>query len=300
MDAGSVTAAAERLHLTQPAISKLLAGFEIAVGMRLFDRSKRRLIPTVEARMLMHEIDRIFGEINRFSRFAADVRNLQAGELTIASVTALGQRHVPRVIANFVRERSSVHVGLHLRSSYEVAEWTASNKVDLGITMMPVDHPSIRNEVLSEVQAVCALPLGHRLNDKRWIEPADLANENFISFMKNGRLRHVIDGVFEDARVVRQLRLDAFSSDSACAFVSAGVGVSIVEPYTASEYLSHGELVLKPFRPAINYQFLLLYPAFREPSLLAVAFAKQLRTFLTRLKLPVATTPDRKRTLVLR
>lgn len=280
MDTGRVTDAGHRLSLSQPAVSKLLASLESALDMQLFSRNKKRLTPTTEAIALRREIDKIFIGVQELTRFAGELRNIRTGELTIVSVMTFGQRHVPRVIAEFLKQHELVNVGLHLRSSAEVAEWTASQKADVGISMLPVDHPAIRDEALCEVDAVCVIPNGHRLCTKAFIAPKDLAGENFISFMRDGRLRHVIDGVFEKAHVSRQLRIETFMSDPACALVAAGVGVSIVEPFTASEYSSTGQLVAKPFRPSVRYQFKLLYPRFREPSLVTQAFVAELRDYI--------------------
>lgn len=286
METGRVTDAAGNLNLSQPAVSKLLANFEHALGMRLFTRDRKRLTATAEAQALLREINKIFAGVQEVTRFASELRSMRTGELTIVSVAALGQRHVPRVIAGFLREHAAVNVGLHLRSSTEVAEWAASQKADVGISMMPVDHPAIRTEILCEVDAVCVLPVGHRLRRKPFIEPRDLAGENFISFMRDGRLRHVIDSIFEQAHVSRELRIDTFMSDSACAFVAADVGVSIVEPFTAGEYARSGQLIVKPFRPSVRYQFRLLFPRFREPSLVAQAFVEELRESIRTLRLP--------------
>jgi DNA-binding transcriptional LysR family regulator len=286
MDAGRVTDAANNLNLSQPAVSKLLANFEQALGMKLFIRDRKRLTATAEAHALLREINKIFVGVQDVTRFASELRNMRTGELTIVSVAALGQRHVPRVIAGFLRDHTSVNVGLHIRSSSEVADWTASQKADIGISMMPVDHPAVRDEILCEVDAVCVLPNGHHLGRKPFIEPRDLSGENFISFMRDGRLRHVIDSIFEQAQVSRQLRVDAFMSDSACAFVAADVGVSIVEPFTAAEYAMSKQLIIKPFRPPVLYQFRLLFPRFRAPSLVTQAFVEKLQTSIRTLRLP--------------
>ncbi len=286
MESGRVTDAAERLHLTQPAVSKLVSHFEMALEMQLFSRSKKRLVPTMEAHALLREINKIFVGVQDVSRFADGLRGLRTGELTIVSVAALGQRHVPRVVAGFLRKHPTVNVGLHLRSSAEVADWIASQRADVGISMMPVDHPAVRDEMLCQVDAVCVLPTGHRLGRKKSVAPPDLAGETFISFTRDGRLRHVIDNLFEQARVSRDLRIEAFMSDSACAFVAAGVGVSIVEPFTASEYAANGKLLMKPFQPPVLYQFRLLFPRFRHPSLLASAFVEDLVSSIEALELP--------------
>lgn len=291
METGRVTDAANKLSLSQPAVSKLLANFEVALGMRLFSRSKKRLTPTVEAQSLLREINKIFVGVQELTQFASDLRTIRTGELTIVSVMTFGQRHVPRVIAEFLNQHDSVNIGLHLRSSAEVADWTASQKADVGISMLPVDHPAIRDEVLCEVDAVCIIPNGHRLGAKPFIVPKDLAGENFISFMRDGRLRHVIDSVFEKARVARELRIDTFMSDPACALVAAGVGISIVDPFTASEYGNTRQLVVKPFRPSVRYQFRLLFPRFREQSLVTQAFVEVLRGYVRTLLHPTRLDP---------
>lgn len=286
MEVGRVTDAANHLKLSQPAVSKLLASFELSVGMQLFSRTKKRLTPTVEAHALLREINKMFAGMQEVAHFAGELRSMRMGELTIVSVAALGQRHIPRVIAEFLTTHSSVNIGLHIRSSADVAGWATAQKADIGISMMRIDHPAIRDELLCEVDAVCVLPIGHRLSAKAFVTPSDLAGENFISFMRDGRLRHVIDSVFEHAHVSRRLHIDAFASDSACAFVAAGVGVSIVEPFTATEYARSGQLIIKPFRPPILYQFWIQFPRFREPSLVAQAFVKDLRASIQALRLP--------------
>ncbi|MBK9609188.1 MAG: LysR family transcriptional regulator [Betaproteobacteria bacterium] len=214
MEVGRVTDAANKLHLSQPAVSKLLANLELVLGLQLFSRSKKRLTPTAEAQALLREINKVFVGIQAVTRLASELGNMRIGELTIVSVAAFGQRHVPRVIAEFLKKHDSVNIGLHLRNSLDVADWTASQKADIGISMMPVDHPAVRHEILCEVDAVCVIPIGHRLCKKRFIEPRDLAGETFISFTPDGRLRHVIDSVFERARVSRDLRIGANRSTS--------------------------------------------------------------------------------------
>ena len=71
--------------------------------------------------------------------------------------------------------------------------------------MMPFEHPSMATEELCRVSAVCVLPRDHRLARRKMIRPADLRGERFLSFPIEGRMRHLIDAVFEQERIERSL-----------------------------------------------------------------------------------------------
>lgn len=276
LETGLVTAAAERMNLSQPAVSKLIANFEAAVEMPLFRRVRKRLVPTPEADLLYREVERLFTGLQDIANVAREIRGLRAGELSIACVAALGHDHVPRLVAQLLRDKPDVNVGLYITSAGNVAEWVIAQKVDLGISMSALEHPAVVCEPLCSVEAVCIMPRGHRLAGRRVVKPQDLAGETFVSFAPGSRIRHRIDGIFEQSGVARRTTAHAFVSNSACALVANGFGVSIVEPFTAREYVRRGELVARPFRPAVTYDFQVFFPRFRERSLLAREFAARL------------------------
>lgn len=275
-ETGYVTAAAERMSLSQPAVSKLLANFEAAVGLALFRREKKRLVPTPEAGLIYREVEKLFTGLQGIAGVAQEIRGLRAGELSIACVSALGHEHVPRLVAGFLKDKPEVNVGLYITSADNVAQWVIAQKVDVGISMTATDHPAVVSESLCRVDAVCVLPKGHRLAKKKSLRPADLAGETFISFAPGSRIRHLIDGIFEQAGVERRTTAHAFVSNSACALVANGFGVSIVEPFTAHEFARRGVLELRSFRPSVTYEFHLFFPRFRERSMLAKDFAGRL------------------------
>lgn len=276
METGYVTAAAERMSLSQPAVSKLLANFEAALGLTLFTRVKKRLLPTPEAALVHREVGKVYTGLEGIAGVAQEIRGLRAGELTIASVSALGHEHVPRLVAQFLKDKPEVNVGLYITSAGNVSEWAIAQKIDLGISMSAIEHPAVRSESLCRMEAVCVMPNGHPLTKKKSIRPADLAGETFISFAQDSRIRHAIDQTFEQAGVARRMAAQAFVSNSACALVANGFGVSIVEPFTAQEYARRGVLAVRPFRPAVVYNFHLFFPRFREKSLLVREFTAKL------------------------
>ena len=101
METGTVTAAAERMLVTQPAMSKMLAGLEIDLNLTLFQREKRRLIPTDEARLLYNEVRRLFASLADVERFADDLRSFRTGELRLITGSTLGLTLVADSLADF-------------------------------------------------------------------------------------------------------------------------------------------------------------------------------------------------------
>lgn len=279
MEHGTVTAAAERLGVSQPAVSKILAGLEHEIGYPLFTRIKRRLAPTSEARLLAAEVTRLYHSLDRISEMAREIRDRQVGDLHVYSTPALGRTVLPDVMAGFVKRHAKAHIVFHVRSSTYINQKMVDQQIDLGFSMMPFEHPSMVTEELSRAAAVCVLPAGHRLARRKLIRPADLRGERFLSFPLDGRMRHLIDAAFEQERIERGLQIDVYSSADACALAARGLGVSIVEPFTARDYERDGIAVV-PFEPRIRYLFRAMRPRFRKPSRLADAFLDAVKAHL--------------------
>jgi DNA-binding transcriptional LysR family regulator len=271
MERGTVTAAAERLGVSQPAVSKILAGLELEIGYPLFTRIKRRLAPTSEAQLLAGEVSRLYRGLERVSEVAREIRDRQVGDLHIYSTPALGRTVLPDVLAGFLKRHAKAHVVFHVRSSTYVNQKMVDQQLDLGFSMMPFEHPAMVAEELSRAAAVCVLPGDHRLARRKVVRPADLRGERFLSFPLDGRMRHLIDAAFEQDRIERRTQVDVYSSAEACALAARGVGVSIVEPFTARDYRGEG-IAIVPFEPRIRYLFRAMRPRYRKPSRLADAF----------------------------
>ena len=279
MERGTVTAAAERLGVSQPAVSKILAGLELEIGYPLFTRLKRRLAPTSEAQLLAGEVSRLYRGLERVSEVAREICYRQVGDLQIYSTPALGRTVLPDVLAGFMRRHAKAHVVFHVRSSTYINQKMVDQQLDLGFSMMPFEHPAMVSEELSRAPAVCVLPGDHRLARRKVVRPADLRGERFLSFPSDGRMRHLVDAVFEQERIERRTQIDVYSSAEACALAARGVGVSIVEPFTARDYRGEG-IAIVPFEPRIRYLFRDMRPRYRKPSRLADAFLAAVKDHL--------------------
>ena len=276
VEAGGVSAAAKRLLISQPAVSKLIMAFERSIDLALFLRHKRRLVPTPEALLLYEEIERFSLGINRLDRFAADLRALKRGSIRVACLPSLGLRIVPRLMARFAAERPGARLTIHVRTSAKISDWLLGQQIDLGIAMLPVHHPAIDVEPLVRARAVCVLPSGHPLASSPRLTPPDLKDESFISLGHEDRSEFTIQRVFDDYSVTRHIAFETNLSEVACHLVASGAGVSIVDPFTAAHFDSP-DIVIRPFHPMITFDIFLLFPALRPRSRLLESFITELK-----------------------
>lgn len=283
MRTGSVTNAAQMLHVTQPSVSRLIADLERSVGFRLFKRVKGMVpIATPEAEILLQEVERSFTGIQELKRIATDIKNLRTGQLRIACLPALSTGFVPSAIQAFVADHPSTRIHLQTRSSSTVRIWVAAQQFDFGFATPAGEIAGLISEPFVSGRGVCVLPPKHPLANRRVIRPSDLVDQPFISLALEDPARRKIDNIFEQAGIERNIVVETQYAMTICGLVQRGVGCTILNPVTALDFVPLG-LVLKPFEPAINFEYMLYRPAHRPLSLVADRFIALLREERTRL-----------------
>ncbi len=281
MLSGSMTAAAESLHTSQPNISRLIAQLERSSGFKLFERLAGRLLPTDEGAALFADVERAFIGLQSLQHSAQNIRRAGTGRLRIAAVPSLSLTVLPQVIQRFRQQNPDVAISVHTNYSPMVAHWAASQFCDLGLASYMGDvTPGVRTELICDVPGVCVFAKGHRLGALTSIGPEDLKGEEFVSLVDNDGTRARIDRVFAEPKDYRKLNLETPFAATICSLVALGLGVSIVSPLVAVEYLHMG-IEIRPFRPHIRFSTYLLVPADRPQSLLSQRFGVLINEMLT-------------------
>jgi DNA-binding transcriptional LysR family regulator len=277
----TVTRAAQSLHVSQPAVSRLIADFEESVGFALFERQQGRLVPTAEARVLYEEVERAFVGLDLIGHAAQQIRAMRRGSLRVAGSPAIALELLPAVVAQFVNAHQGIDVTLLTHSANTVVDMVASGQCDVGFIAEAIPHPAVRPERLTDASMRCILPLTHRLARKRVIKPADLQGEPFISFPRSFDARAAIDRLFVEHGVQRHMTLEAQLSQTIVALVANGAGVALIDPVTAA--YAKPRVAVRPFRPEIRDPLYLVHSVTQSPSGITALFCAQARDALTRL-----------------
>jgi len=275
IESGTVSRAADLVHISQPAMSKLIAHLEFDTGLKLFDRVKGRLAPTEHAMRLYGEIDRIFSGVRQVENAVDAILREEQGRLAVGVMPAFAGPFIQRATMGFLKERPNVFCSVQSLGSQWIVEWLVTRKLDVGLVEAGIDNPYITFEPVMEQPLVCVMPHGHPLARKAHIRPKDLADIPFVSLNPDNYLSHQIESALAAHSVTPQTALIANLGPTLCEFVAAGVGVSLIHPLVASGL--EGRLVMRPFEPRILSGFQLCRSIDSRNAQLVDAFAEQLR-----------------------
>ena len=194
---GSATGAAERLHVTQPAVSNMLRDAQERVGFELFTRKAGRLVPSASTLALFEEIERSFTGLGEINGLAQRLRRQRGRRIVLACTPVFGAVVLPRMLASLRASSPELMFTAHSRSAEHVAALVSSQKADLGFGLTVPPMPGVQSEVLAELPMVCYLPPGHRLARKRKaVTAADLTNDPMISFSNHEGLDEIVANAF--------------------------------------------------------------------------------------------------------
>jgi DNA-binding transcriptional LysR family regulator len=279
MDAGSVSRAAERMNLTQPAVSVALSNLEKSLGFRLFHRSKGFFAPTGEAEILHVEAELVLLAIERFQARARDIALGAVGGVTIASNGASAINFLPRLIAEFRRSRPGVHIDLKVRSSRQVASWVAGGQIDIGLLDAPVPVSGVDAQIF-RLPCVCILREDDPLSVLSRIGPADLAGRSLIAVTGDHSVDRQIGQAFSAAGIVLERQIYGSFFAIARNLVKAEAGIAIIDCINGAGETGDG-VTWRPFEPTVYFELALIQASHRAMQQSAEAFMSELRSRLS-------------------
>ncbi|TKT56593.1 LysR family transcriptional regulator [Rhizobium sp. LC145] len=258
MMTGGITAAADVMNVTQPAVSRLIRDLEDAVQIILFERQGTRLVPTAEAAQLFREVERLYLGLDQIAQAADDIRKHKNIVLRIASVTSLVRPFLHQAIIDVVGDRLDLPLVIDVENSRHIWDMVEKNRYDLGFVFSSPRMADKNAVLLHSSHAVAAMAPGHRLASRSAISPADLQDERVLIPGRNSPLRLTLDRAFshEDHPPVSTMETSMLNC---CYFAASGMGVGIVDQ--TSIRASGAEVVTIPFEPRIDVSYFAIRPS---------------------------------------
>jgi len=255
VDRKSFSQAAERLGVTQPAVSLQVRSLEKRLGTRLLDRSGRRVEPTEAGHRLYRAAQRMLAvEGQLFEELAGDDGAL-GGELALGASTGPGGTVVPVLLGEFQREHPEVSVALSISDTNRVIEQVAERELELGIVGAAPKHRGVVFEPFFRDEVILVVPPGHRFAGEQ-ISLEQLRGEPLILMQEGAGVRQVIEDELRRGPIrLRDLdvRLELGLQESVKSAVVAGYGVTFISRSGVEAELAAGTLAaarVKGLEPA--------------------------------------------------
>ena len=259
MTCGTTARAAELIHTSQPAVSRLIGQLEATLRLRLFVRERARLHPTPEAKALFVETTRLYAGLDRLRERAAAMRSGQGVVLHVTAYPAMGYGPMPRMIARLRQEFPALTVSLDIVSSPEVRDRVMSGRSDIGFAAEEIDTHGLSTTVVQSSRAQLAVPVGHRLAGRRRVRIAELAGEPFIALAPVDVARRALTALMSKAGQELQVAIETPYSLNVATFVAEGAGIGLVNPLALASYQSP-RIVLVNLTEEIRFNALALHP----------------------------------------
>lgn len=279
IESGSVTLAAERLGRTQPQVGRLLTALEESIGFRLFDRVGKRRHATPEGWRFYEEVDRVIRELESLTRSADRIRSGSSDHLRILVAPHVTNALVSPALVEVERRLPTFTAEVASRVRLDIETWITQEQFDVGLSILPIDNPTIEVEPFLRTRAVIAMSGSHPLAKRDVVSLSDILDVPLIATHSRSLLRQHLESLFRNEKRMANIRYEATSGLVACELAAQGLGVALADPMVA---ISAGapNLLIREFAEEMPLDYGFLYPIGKTRATAAAVFADAVKTTL--------------------
>ena len=243
-DARTFTAAAQRIHYTQAALSMQIKQLEREVGVPLFTRMPRRVVLTEAGERLMSRAQHILREHDAALAELAELAGAKHGRLRLGSASGMvSADSLPAILKKLRRAHEHAEVSVTSGTSEELVKKILAGELDAAFISLPVQARNVETELLSQDQLVAIASPRHKLASQRVVSAFALAGEKLILGERGGNTRRLIDEFFAEAGLKPTVAMELSRQQAIKNMVAADMGVGIVPLSIVREEVERGRLV---------------------------------------------------------
>lgn len=241
-DSGSITAAAGRLHLTQPAVTLQLRNLQALAGLPLIQRSSDGMLLTDAGREVLALAGRIEAAMAACATSLEMMAGVTAGRISVGAVST-AKYFVPFAISGFQKLHPKVEITLTIGNRKEIGAALRGYDLDIAIMGRPPVDIEMDVHLIGDHPHVIIAPTKHRLARKAQLAPSELAGETFLTREPGSGTRGLMEQLFESARIRPAIGMEMSSNETIKQAVIAGLGIAFISAHTVATELDERRLV---------------------------------------------------------
>ena len=243
-ESGTFTAAAERVHVTQAAISMQIRQLERETGVRLFVRAPRRVLLTEAGEKLLERARVILREHDAALNELAALTGADKGRLRIGSASAMVSGDpLPQILKKLKAVHTAVETSVISGTSEDLVQRLMNGEIDAAFVSLPVEARGVQTELLNEDYLVAIASPRHKLAKQKVVSAYALSSEKLILGERGGNTRRLIDQFFTQAGVTPNVAMELSRLAAIKRMVEEDMGVGIVPLQSVQEEVAKGTLV---------------------------------------------------------
>src|SRR5882724_526972 len=264
---------AELIHLSQPALSLQIRALEEDVGVRLFERNRRKTTLTAAGVAFRDEAAHALSHLDQAIRRAKLAANGKLGLLRIGFISTAGSEIVPDIFRQFKELNPEVEFSLRAITTADQVQMLETGSLDIGFLRLPIgEHPALDVVTVHRERFVLVVPASHKLAKRKKVRLSDVSDQEFVMYARTYApgFHDLIFGILRDAGIVPNVSQTAAEISTVISLVVAHMGIALLPasavkhsaaPVVACEIVDQipmseiGMAVSKGVRPAIVDNF---------------------------------------------
>ncbi len=241
--AGSVTGAAEALHVSPPAVTLQMKLLSEQLGLPLVERASGVMVPTHAGRVLAETVHRIEAILGDTGAALAALAGSESGTVHVG-VVSTAKYFAPRVLAAFARAHPRIEMRLMVGNRADVIRGLQEHDLDLAVMGRPPEEIAVTAWVIGDHPHVVVAPATHALADRRAVPPKALAGETFLVREPGSGTRTLMERFFAESGIAPRVGMEIGSNETVKQAVMAGLGIAFLSAHTIDMEVQAGRLVI--------------------------------------------------------
>ncbi|NMY42026.1 LysR family transcriptional regulator [Pseudomonas sp. WS 5013] len=242
-EAGSISAGAQRLHISQPAVTREIRDLEASLGLPLFDRHPRGVKPTEGGQRLLQFAERIFALEQAAERDLRDLAGLGHGELALGASATLGAYWLPPLLNRFRAEHPGVFISLQVSNTREVLQQLDDALISLGFVEGPFPAEDYAHHLLARDRLLPVVGPAHPLAGRQGLYMAELQTHELYLREAGSGARTSIEQAYRKHGLDARAAMIGGGTEPLKRLIAGGRGIAWLSQLVVEEELADGRLV---------------------------------------------------------
>jgi DNA-binding transcriptional LysR family regulator len=259
-EAGSFSLAAEKLHLSQSALTQQIKNLEDYYDLKVFDRTGKKVLLTEEGKVLFEIATQILDLNREAEEIIADLKGLSRGTLRIGTSYSFADYYLPTLLMDFHEKYPKISIQVSAGNSSQIIDNTLLYKNDIAfVANHPGNHKLVVREFMSDT-LVAIIPLQHKLAERESITLNELNRELLILREQGSSKRKLVDETFRKKRISPRIIMESASTAAIKKMVEKGAGIGILSSQLVKNEVEANVFKALPFTEVeMAHKFYLIY-----------------------------------------
>ncbi|WP_337032881.1 selenium metabolism-associated LysR family transcriptional regulator [Paenibacillus illinoisensis] len=278
---GSFSAAAQALHMTQPAVTMQIQSLEDYFGTKLLHRSTKKIELSEAGRTLLPHAKRSVELVRQTDEAMSAFTQMLQGRLQLGASLTIGEYVLPRMLGPFAKQYPDISIVMKVMNTTQIMDDILKHQLNFGLIEAPIHHPDMIVEPVMQDELKLIVPAGHALADRGEVELEEVMAYPFVLREKGSGTRQVMEDQLQKKNIDPQdmnVVMELGSTGAVKSAVEAGVGITMLSPSSVQHELALGLVHIVEIRGlAFKRQFYAIHLKSSLLPLSAVAFLNYLR-----------------------